>query len=171
LGVVALCWFAPRRPRVPQVFFLVIVAFLVTNKVFSPQYTIWLLPLVALARPRWRMFLVWQLTEAAVLGTRFLHFIHNDTAGADGIDRGWFVGAVLLRDAALCVLAGLVIREILRPELDVVRASGVDDPAGGVLDGAPDSDSRWFGQPRYSSDADGRGASPGDVSASASPEP
>jgi len=36
----------------------------------------------------------------------------------------------------LCVL---VIRDILRPEHDVIRADGAaDDPAGGVLDGAPD---------------------------------
>jgi hypothetical protein len=37
------------------------------------------------------------------------------------------------------VLCGLVVREILRPELDAVRADGTDDPEGGVLDGAPDA--------------------------------
>jgi hypothetical protein len=31
-----------------------------------------------------------------------------------------------------------VVRDVLRPERDVVRRDGVDDPAGGVLDGAPD---------------------------------
>jgi hypothetical protein len=32
-----------------------------------------------------------------------------------------------------------VVQDILRPEKDRVRASGLnDDPAGGVLDGAPD---------------------------------
>jgi uncharacterized membrane protein len=134
----ALCWFAPRRPRLPQVLFLLVVAFLITSKVFSPQYTLWLLPLYALARPRWRMFLVWQAAEAYVLFTRFMHFIYNDTNGGRGMNRGWFVGAVALRDVVLLVIAGLVVREILRPELDVVRAIGQDDPAGGVLDGAPD---------------------------------
>lgn len=138
LAIVALCLLAPRRPRLPQVLFLLVVAFLLTNKVFSPQYTLWLLPLVALARPKWRMFLVWQVTEAYVLFTRFMHFVYNDTQGADGVNRGWFVGAITLRDLALLVLAALVVREILRPELDVVRASGLDDPAGGILDGAPD---------------------------------
>ena len=34
--------------------------------------------------------------------------------------------------------AALVIREMYRPELDVVRSAGVDDPAGGVFDGLPD---------------------------------
>lgn len=137
-AICALCWYAPRRPRLPQVLFLLVVAFLVTNKVFSPQYTLWLVPLYALARPRWRAFLVWQATEAYLLFMRFMHFIYNDTSGGRGVARGWFVGAVALRDLMLLVLAGLVVREILRPELDVVRATGLDDPAGGVLDDAAD---------------------------------
>jgi hypothetical protein len=36
------------------------------------------------------------------------------------------------------ILAALVIRDILHPEHDLVRTAGEDDPAGGVLDGAPD---------------------------------
>jgi hypothetical protein len=31
-----------------------------------------------------------------------------------------------------------VVRDILRPEHDVVRTDEDDDPAGGVLDAAPD---------------------------------
>jgi hypothetical protein len=31
-----------------------------------------------------------------------------------------------------------VVRDILQPAHDVVRADGADDPAGGVLSGAPD---------------------------------
>jgi len=164
IGIGLLTWFAPRRPRLPQVLFLLVVAFLLSNKVFSPQYTIWLLPLVALARPRWRLFLLWQLTEAWVLFTRFMHFIFNDTQGRRGIDRGWFVGAVTLRDLLLLVMAGFVIREILHPRADVVRTSGalteadrlaadrpeagldltaLDDPAGGILDHAPDVRGGW----------------------------
>ncbi|WP_131788206.1 glycosyltransferase family 87 protein [Protofrankia symbiont of Coriaria ruscifolia] len=142
LGVAALGWLAPRRPRLPALLFLTVVAFLVSNKVFSPQYTLWLVPLAALARPRWPAFLAWQASEAYLLLTRFLHFVYNDTNGAHGIGRGWFVGAVAIRDLMLCVLAGLVVREILRPELDVVRMTGADDPAGGVLDGVPDRRSR-----------------------------
>jgi len=36
------------------------------------------------------------------------------------------------------MLAALVVRDILHPEADLVRAAGDDDPAGGVLDHAPD---------------------------------
>jgi hypothetical protein len=44
-----------------------------------------------------------------------------------------------LRLITVAVLAGLVIREIWRPELDVVRQAYADDPDGGVLDAAPDA--------------------------------
>jgi uncharacterized membrane protein len=114
-----------------------VTGFLLVNKVDSPQYVLWLVPLAVLARPRWRPFLAWQAAEVGVLFSRFYFFVANDKPG-QGIDIGWFFAAVLLRDALLVAYAALVVRDVLRPELDVVRAADVDDPAGGVLDGAPD---------------------------------
>ncbi len=136
-GIVWLALSARRRPRLMPLLFLTVLAFLLTNKVWSPQFSLWLVPLALLARPRWRPFLVWQAAEALVLLTRFYFFIGNDQPG-EGIDVWWFLTAVGLRDLALLVFAGFVVRDVLRPEGDVVRADGVDDPAGGVLDGAPD---------------------------------
>ena len=49
IGVLALT--APRRPRLAQLAFLIVAAFILTNKVYSPQFVIWLIPLLALARP------------------------------------------------------------------------------------------------------------------------
>ena len=50
------CWCSawPRRPRprLAQLAFLVVAGFLLVNKVYSPQYVLWLLPLAVLARPR-----------------------------------------------------------------------------------------------------------------------
>lgn len=132
---------ARRRPRLPQLLFLMTAGFLLVNKVNSPQYVLWLLPLAVLARPRWKPFLVWQAAEVLVLWSRFYFFVGNDKPG-EGIDIGWFFAAVLLRDAILVGYMALVVRDILRPELDVVRADGADDPAGGVLDGAPDRQPR-----------------------------
>jgi uncharacterized membrane protein len=52
---------------------------------------------------------------------------------------------VLVRDLAVVGLCALVIRQIYRPERDLVRAGGrVDDPAGGVFDGAPDEPPSWL---------------------------
>ncbi len=137
-AVVGLALRAPKRPRLLPLLFLTVLAFLLTNKVWSPQFSLWLVPLAALARPRWRPLLAWQAAEALVLLTRFLFFVGGSAPGK-GIDVWWFLGAVLLRDALLLLVAALVVRDVLRPELDVVRSDGVDDPAGGVLDGAPDA--------------------------------
>jgi uncharacterized membrane protein len=128
---------APRRPRLPQVLFLLVAGFLLVNKVDSPQYTLWLIPLAALARPRWPAFLAWQGAEGLVMFTRFYFFV-NVGDPSHGIDAGWFIAAVLLRDALLGLVLGLVVREVLHPYHDVVRREGDDDPAGGVLDGALD---------------------------------
>lgn len=144
LAVGLLILLAPARPRLGSVAFLVVAAFLMTNKVYSPQYVLWLLPLVALARPRWRPFLVWQAAEALVLVTRYYYFAGAGAVGASGLSLGWFVGAVALRDVTLAVLAGFVVRDILQPERDDVRLDDPDgdDPAGGLLRDAPDGVSR-----------------------------
>jgi uncharacterized membrane protein len=136
-GVGWLVLSAPVRPRVAPIAFLLVAGFLLLNKVYSPQYALWLLPLAVLARPRWRSLLAWQATEAVVWGMTMLHYLGTDNRG---VEQEWFFLAVLVRDAALVVLMVLVVREILRPDSDVVRTSwpGVDDPAGGVLDGARD---------------------------------
>jgi uncharacterized membrane protein len=137
VGVGWLVMRAPVRPRVAQIAFLLVAAFLLLNKVYSPQYALWLLPLAVLARPRWRSLLAWQATEALVWGMTMLHYLGTDNRG---VGQEWFFLAVLVRDAALVVLVVLVVREILRPDSDVVRTTwpGVDDPAGGVLDGRRD---------------------------------
>src|SRR5207302_562393 len=114
-GALALALFAPRRPRLPQIAFLVVAGFLLAIKVDSPQYVLWLVPLAVLARPRWRMFLFWQATEVLLLFARFYFFVGNDAANANhapqGIPIEWFFTAVAIRDATLVVLMGLVVRE------------------------------------------------------------
>jgi uncharacterized membrane protein len=141
IGLVILTLMAARRPRLPQLLFLGLAGFLLVNKVYSPQYVIWLLPLAALARPRWRAFLVWQATEIGLLAARYIFFVGLSAKGG-GISFGWFEAAVLLRDGALIYLMACVVYEILRPHHDVVRRDGSDDPAGGVLDEAPDRGQR-----------------------------
>jgi len=151
LLVVALILFASRRPRLPQVGFLLVAGFLLVNKVDSPQYVLWLLPLAVLARPRWRLFLLWQATELLVLVARFYFFVGNDAATAgrspQGLPIDWFFTAVVIRDVVLVTLMAMVVREVLRPDHDVVRRDGTDDPAGGVLDGAPDRRDRRYAEP------------------------
>ena len=49
-----------------------------------------------------------------------------------------FLLSLLLRLATEGWLVAVVVRDLLRPVSDRVRRSGLDDPTGGVLDGAPD---------------------------------
>jgi uncharacterized membrane protein len=134
LGIGVLSIVAPRMPRLPQLAFLVIAAFLLTNKVYSPQYVLWLLPLAALARPRWRDIAIWQAGEVLHYLTVWLYLASlSDTERGMPDDLYWLVTTVRL--ACTAYLAAIVVRDVLRPECDPVRASGVDDPAGGVLVG------------------------------------
>ncbi len=135
---------APRRPRLPQLCFLVLAAFLMTNKVWSPQYIIWLVPLAVLARPRFWPYVLWQLAEVGyffgIWGyLLYVYRLDGDTfTGYQGIGNGWYFAALLARFLTVALLAAYVVRDIFYPERDVVRAEGSDDPAGGVLDHAED---------------------------------
>jgi uncharacterized membrane protein len=140
----ALILTAPRRPRVPQVFFLVLAVFLLSNKVWSPQYVVWLVPLVVLARPRIWAYAVWQVAEVTYFFAIWAYLITIATGTGQvpvadgGVSAGVYFAALLSRFVAVVILAVLVVRDILHPEYDLVRAAGDDDPAGGVLAGAED---------------------------------
>jgi uncharacterized membrane protein len=130
---------AARRPRVPQVAFLLVAGFVLVNKVDSPQYCLWLLPLAVLALPRWGPLLCWQVTEVVLTVANFLVLV-NQEHPSEGLPMWPYLTSMFLRDAVLMWVMGLVVRDVLRPDADVVRRTGADDPAGGVLVDAPD---RW----------------------------
>jgi uncharacterized membrane protein len=128
---------APRRPRVGQIAFLLVAGFVMLNKVDSPQYALWLVPLAVLARPRWASLLIWQATEV-VLGAANLYTLVSLDHSDQGLPLDTYLVVIVVRDVVLLALMGLVVRDALVPRYDVVRAGGVDDPAGGVLDQAPE---------------------------------
>ncbi len=127
---------APRRPRLAQLVFLVVASFLLVNKVWSPQFSLWLVPLAVLALPHRRILLVWMTIDALVWVPRMLYLYGEQNKG---LPEQWFTATVLLRDLAVMTLIALVVRQIYRPEQDLVRRRGVDDPSGGVFDEAPDA--------------------------------
>jgi hypothetical protein len=75
------------------------VLFLLSNKVYSPQYGLWLLPWFALALPRLWVFTAFSLTDVAVFATRFTWFGRQQ--GAAGASQGMFEAMVLLRALVL----------------------------------------------------------------------
>ncbi|UDM34696.1 glycosyltransferase family 87 protein [Mycobacterium ulcerans] len=141
-AIVYIALTAPRRPRLAQVAFLVVAAFLLTNKVWSPQFSLWLVPLAVLALPHRRVLLAWMTIDALVWVPRMYYLYDN---ASRSLPEQWFTTTVLLRDIAVMALCALVIRQIYRPEEDLVRWDGrIDDPAGGTFDRAADAPPGWL---------------------------
>nr|WP_281373100.1 glycosyltransferase 87 family protein [Kineococcus aurantiacus] len=130
---------APRRPRLVQVAFLLVAGFCVLGAAFPPQASLWLLPLAVLAVPRWRDHLLWWGAEAAYFAAVWLYI-----AGQTNTDRALppelYALLLLVRLAAVAWLVVCVVRDVRRPADDPVRATdGLDDPSGGDFDRAPDA--------------------------------
>jgi uncharacterized membrane protein len=133
---------APRRPRLAPVLFLIVAAFILTNKVYSPQYSLWLVPLAAMARPRWRDVLIWQAGEVVYFAGIWWFLVGYGIEGTKGLTGQQYAAATFIHVAATVYFAVMVIRDIYRPESDPIRSDGFaddeDDPGGGVFDRAPD---------------------------------
>lgn len=138
VGVLALT--APRRPRLAQLAFLIVAAFILTNKVYSPQFVLWLIPLIALARPRWRDFLLWQAVEGLHWAAVWMYLGQVTSGGAaqHNIDMPYYVLAVAFHMLATAYLMVRVAWDIWDPGYDVIRRHDMDDPHGGPFDRAPD---------------------------------
>ncbi len=132
LGILLLGLAAPARPRVAQTAFLIVAAFLLVNKVYSPQYVLWLLPLAVLARPRWRDLLIWQAGELIYFAAVWI-YLGGWLAPSAGETPTAYHLAILVRVAAQLWLVAMVVRDIwTAPEsadLDGVdRGGGEADP-------------------------------------------
>ena len=119
---------APQRPRMVQLLFLIVAAFLLVNKVYSPQFMIWLVPLMVLAAPRLRDILIWH-------GFQILHFwavwmylagVVGDYEQQHSFDPALYGAAVIGHILATGYIAAQVIADIYRPQRDVVRITAAN---------------------------------------------
>jgi uncharacterized membrane protein len=131
VGLAAAMWWARRRrdPEFPRwtLAFPFLVAFLLTSKVYSPQFSLWLLPWFALALPDLRLFVAFEAADIAVFVTRFIWFGRQvgdggdpAFAGFEGLPIGAFEAAVVVRAAvlALCLAAWVLRSTNERPLLE-----------------------------------------------------
>ena len=114
VGVLVLGLVAPATPRLAQLGFLVVAGFLLVNKVYSPQYVLWLLPLAVLARPRLRDQVIWQAQRGRLL-RQVWWYLGNFLAPGDGGDAEFYWFAIVLRMAGELYLVAIVVRDILWP--------------------------------------------------------
>jgi hypothetical protein len=107
----------------------VIAVFLLVNKVYSPQYSLWLLPWFALALPDIRLFAAFELADVAVFVTRFSWFgtLSAQTgvpgfAGYHGVPLWGYQTALVARAGVLvvCVVAWVLRSEEGRSEEEAV---------------------------------------------------
>ncbi len=99
-----------------------IVVFLLLSKVFSPQYTLWLLPFFALAAVPWQWWVVYEASVVAVVVARFQWF-----ATAPALEsNGWsalFGVATVVRTVTLIALIAWIVwqwrrREQIRSDIE-----------------------------------------------------
>lgn len=120
LGVLVLGLLAPRTPRVSQLALLVVAGFLLVNKVYSPQYVLWLLPLAVLAHPRWRDLLIWQAGEIVYFAAVWFYLGEYTASGVSGGQDRFYWLAIGVRVAAQLFLVAMVLREVWQPWRDPV---------------------------------------------------
>ena len=126
-----------RTPRLAQLGFLVVVAFLLVNKVYSPQYVLWLLPLAVIARPRWRDLLIWQVGELLYVGAVWL-YLGGWLEGAVGGRVPFYDLAIWVRIAAELYLVVMVVRAMVRAPAE--EPGSADQDLVDVGGGEPDAD-------------------------------
>ncbi len=97
--------------------FPVLVLFLLSNKVYSPQYGLWLLPWFALTLPQLVPFAAFSVADAAVFVTRFSWF--GQYSGIGGLPIETFERAVIIRAV---VLIWCLVAWIRRPQPGLERA-------------------------------------------------
>lgn len=116
LGTVAALAFAWRRRNEPGGYPVaaaglgVVVAFLLTSKVYSPQYALWIVPMLVLLTIPYRLVFAYFAAELFVLVSGFRWFTQFDDP-----DAGWKTAlevAVLLRAAVLAVLFWQVTKAV-----------------------------------------------------------
>jgi uncharacterized membrane protein len=107
-GVAALALRARPQPPLAALAFLVVAAFLLTNKVYSPQYVLWLLPLAVLAGLRLPELVVWQAVEVVYWSAIWAYLDHREITAAR------YAVAVFLRVAVTLLLCARVVVGLLR---------------------------------------------------------
>lgn len=113
VGLAVVIYIAPYPPTAPQIAYLAVAVMAVGNLVYSPQYVLWLLPLVVLARPKALEF--WVFTAAEL--NYFVNIWFYLRAGlGHPYDVRWYILSIFIRIGVTIWLMSRVVRDVLWPE-------------------------------------------------------
>lgn len=106
---VGLVWWWRRRLDVFTAGFFLVAVFTLVNKVYSPQFWLWLTPLAALAAVRLREFALWQVAQLVYFVGVWRFLLHStDPTIAGGIDErayAWTIAVHWTATAALLAVS------------------------------------------------------------------
>jgi uncharacterized membrane protein len=108
--------------------FPVLLVFLLTNKVYSPQYSLWLLPWFPLLLKRPWPFVAFVAADLAVFLTRFAWF--GELSGLSGVPFATFEAALVVRAV---VILWLLVDYLLSSHADGELAARWDPAVTGVV--------------------------------------
>lgn len=111
---------APQDPRIAELAVLIVGFFLLFNKVWSPQYSLWLVIPAVLALPRWRLLLAWMTADMMVWPILMWHMLGAENKGLPGEVLNL---VVLTRDGLIVAMMVLVVRQMLGKVPDKVAAA------------------------------------------------
>ena len=109
---------APQTPRVAELVVLIVGFFLLFNKVWSPQYSLWLVIPAVLALPYWRLLFTWMTVDMMVWPILMWHMMGTDNLGLPGSALNLIV---LTRDAFIVAIMVLVVQQMYGRRRDKVR--------------------------------------------------
>jgi hypothetical protein len=115
-------WKQRREPAFARwsLAFPMLVLFLLSNKVYSPQYGLWLLPYFALGAVDLRTFVAFEAADVAVFVTRFSYF--GELTGVGGLPFGAFEIAIAARTL---ILVWCVVAWVRRPTVELPEPEAI----------------------------------------------
>lgn len=109
---------ARQRPDVVQLLLLIVAAFMIFNKVYSPQFMLWLVPLIALAGLRLRDVLIWHVFQLLHFWAIWMHLAAqvSEAEPQHLFDEKIYVAAVFGHVLSTVYICVMVIRNMYRTQ-------------------------------------------------------
>ena len=106
--IIAVIAQSPSTPGAPEVTLLLLVAWLLSTKEWSSQFSLWLVPIIVLAVPKWRLVFAWGAVEAVLWYVQALHMLGKDHLGLPG---GMLDFMLIIRGGLLLMLVWVMLRD------------------------------------------------------------